>query len=55
MCDDLDAVLTTLAAAGVETTRPVTEARWGRLTAVRMPSGAELPLYQPLHPVAHSL
>ena len=55
MCDDLDAVLTTLAAAGVETTRPVSEARWGRLTAVRMPSGAELPLYQPLHPVAHSL
>jgi hypothetical protein len=55
MCDDLDAVLTDLAAAGVETTRPVTEARWGRLTAVRMPSGAELPLYQPLHPVAHNL
>ncbi|MET9630646.1 VOC family protein [Lentzea sp. NPDC006480] len=55
MCDDLDAVLTELAAAGVEATRPVTEARWGRLTAVPMPSGSELPLYQPLHPVAHSL
>jgi catechol 2,3-dioxygenase-like lactoylglutathione lyase family enzyme len=55
MCDDLDAVLTALAARGVETTRPVTEERWGRLTAVRLPSGSELPLYQPLHPVAHSL
>lgn len=55
MCDDLDTVLTSLAAADVETSRPVTEARWGRLTAIQLPSGAELPLYQPLHPVAHSL
>jgi len=55
MCDDLDTVLTDLATAGVETTRPVTEAPWGRLTAVRMPSGSELPLYQPLHPIAHNL
>ncbi|MFC7302803.1 VOC family protein [Streptomyces monticola] len=55
MCDDLDAVLATMAERGVEVTRPVTEARWGRLTAVRLPSGSELPLYQPLHPVAHSL
>jgi catechol 2,3-dioxygenase-like lactoylglutathione lyase family enzyme len=55
MCDDLDTVLADLATAGVETTRPVTEARWGRLTAVRMPSGSELLLYQPLHPIAHSL
>lgn len=55
MCDDLDAVLTDLAAAGVDTVRPVTEARWGRLTAIRLPSGSELPLYQPLHPIAHNL
>jgi hypothetical protein len=55
MCDDLDAVLADLAAAGVETTRSVTEERWGRLTAIRLPSGSELPLYQPLHPIAHSL
>lgn len=55
MCDDLDTVLAELAAAGVETTRPVAEERWGRLTAVRLPSGSELPLYQPLHPIAHSL
>lgn len=54
MCDDLDATLSTLAANGVQTTRPVSEERWGRLTAVRLPSGSELPLYQPLHPVAHS-
>ncbi|MFK4105031.1 VOC family protein [Streptomyces sp. NPDC019531] len=55
MCDDLDAVLTQLAERGAELTGGVTEERWGRLAAVRLPSGGELPLYQPLHPVAHSL
>ncbi|MGG2460744.1 VOC family protein [Streptomyces sp. RGM 3693] len=55
MCDDLHAQLDQLRAQGVEVTRPVSEQRWGLLTAVRLPSGAELPLYQPLHPVAPSL
>ncbi|MGW1885689.1 VOC family protein [Streptomyces sp. NPDC001970] len=55
MCDDLDAVLAKLTEHGVEITQPVSEQGWGRLAAVRMPSGSELPLYQPLHPVAHSL
>lgn len=32
--------------------RSPSEQRWGRLTAVRLPSGAELPLYEPRHPVA---
>ncbi|MFE2988528.1 hypothetical protein [Streptomyces sp. NPDC059262] len=55
MCDDLDAQLGELRARGVEITRPVSEQRWGRLTAVRPPGGAEPPLYEPRHPVAHSL
>ncbi len=55
MCDDLDAVLAQLAERGAELTGEVTEERWGRLTAVRLPSGSELPLYQPLHPIAHSI
>jgi predicted enzyme related to lactoylglutathione lyase len=55
MCDDLDAVLAQLTERGADVTRPVAEAPWGRLTAVRLPSGSELPLYQPLHPVAHDL
>ncbi|MCX4410130.1 extradiol dioxygenase [Streptomyces sp. NPDC059837] len=55
MCDDLDAQPGELRARGVEITRPVSEQRWRRLTAVRLPSGAELPLYEPRHPVAHSL
>ncbi|WP_327092989.1 VOC family protein [Nonomuraea sp. NBC_01738] len=55
MCEDLDGQLARFAEQGVEVTRPVTEQGWGRLTAVRLPSGFELPLYEPSHPVAHSL
>ncbi|MFJ6052495.1 VOC family protein [Streptomyces sp. NPDC092307] len=53
MCDDLDSQLDEFRARGVEITRPIGEQRWGRLTAIGLPSGAELPLYEPLHPVAH--
>jgi hypothetical protein len=49
MCDDLEA---TIAEHGLETTRPVTEERWGLLTAIRLPDGGELGLYQPKHPTA---
>ncbi|WP_327733001.1 extradiol dioxygenase [Streptomyces nojiriensis] len=55
MCDNLDSQLREFRAKGVEITRPVSEQRWGKLTSVRLPSGAELPLYEPLHPTAHSM
>ncbi|MET9692534.1 VOC family protein [Streptomyces sp. NPDC006514] len=55
MCDNLDSHLREFRAKGVEVARPVSEQRWGKLTAVRLPSGAELPLYEPLHPTAHNL
>jgi catechol 2,3-dioxygenase-like lactoylglutathione lyase family enzyme len=55
MCDDLDAQLAELEEQGVQVTRPVSDLRWGRLTAIRLPSGAELPLYEPRHPVAYTL
>ena len=31
---------------------PPTEARWGRVTQLTMPSGGKLGLYQPYHPLA---
>jgi catechol 2,3-dioxygenase-like lactoylglutathione lyase family enzyme len=49
MCDDLDATLADLAAKGVASTRGPDEG-WGRLASLRLPSGADLALYQPLHP-----
>ena len=54
MCDDLDATMSQLAAKGVTCT-VVTEARWGRLSQLRLPSGGEIGLYEPRHPRATSL
>jgi len=55
MCDDLEKTLADLKAKGVEVTRPPSEQGWGVLSAIRLPSGAELPIYEPRHPPAHSL
>jgi hypothetical protein len=54
MCDDLDATVSQFAAKGV-VCPAVTEARWGRLTRLRLPSGGEIGLYEPRHPRATSL
>jgi catechol 2,3-dioxygenase-like lactoylglutathione lyase family enzyme len=55
LCDDVEATIAELTAKGVEFTIPVTEERWGRRTAIRLPGGGELGLYQPSHPVAIAL
>ncbi|WP_239133856.1 VOC family protein [Rugosimonospora africana] len=52
MCDDVAATVAELSAKGVEFTIPVTEERWGLRTALRLPGGGELGLYEPSHPVA---
>jgi catechol 2,3-dioxygenase-like lactoylglutathione lyase family enzyme len=52
MCDDVAVTVADLSAKGVEFTIPVTEERWGLRTALRLPGGGELGLYQPTHPVA---
>jgi catechol 2,3-dioxygenase-like lactoylglutathione lyase family enzyme len=50
MCDDLRATMAELEAKGVEFSRPVSEERFGSLTAIALPAGAELCLYEPRHP-----
>jgi predicted enzyme related to lactoylglutathione lyase len=52
MCDDLEATIVELEAKGVELIRPVSDEGWGRLTALRVPGGGELGLYEPRHPTA---
>ena len=52
MCDDLEATMAELTAKGVEFTREISDEGWGRLTALRLPGGGELGLYEPLHPTA---
>ncbi|HTN25138.1 MAG TPA: VOC family protein [Solirubrobacteraceae bacterium] len=51
MCDDVEATVAELEAEGVEFTRPISDERWGRTTAMRVPGGGELGLYEPRHPV----
>jgi hypothetical protein len=53
MCDDLEATITELTARGVEFA-PVTVQRWGKLTSLTLPGGAQLGLYEPTHPTAIS-
>jgi len=50
MCDDIDATIAELQAKGVEFSGPVSDERWGLVTAIRLPDGGELRLYQPKHP-----
>ena len=50
MCDDLDATVRDLRAKGVDVAREPSSAGWGRLTAIRLPGGGELGLYEPRHP-----
>lgn len=50
LCDDIHATVAALEARGVGTSRPITDQGWGWLTAIVLPGGAELSLYQPNHP-----
>jgi catechol 2,3-dioxygenase-like lactoylglutathione lyase family enzyme len=50
MCDDVEATVAELERKGVEFTRPVSDEGWGLVTAMRVPGGGELGLYEPRHP-----
>lgn len=50
MCEDVEALIKHLSAAGVDCS-PVEEQGWGRLTTATLPGGGKLGIYQPLHEV----
>ena len=50
MCDDIRATVAELEAKGVELARPVSDEGWGLVTAIELPGGGELGLYEPRHP-----
>jgi catechol 2,3-dioxygenase-like lactoylglutathione lyase family enzyme len=50
MCDDVDATVAELSARGAEFAGPVKDEGFGLVTAIRLPGGGELGLYQPQHP-----
>ncbi len=41
-----------LLAERIEVARPISDQGWGLLTAIALPGGVELGLYQPRHPTA---
>jgi catechol 2,3-dioxygenase-like lactoylglutathione lyase family enzyme len=51
LCDDLRAEIAALAEKGVHCSE-LQEARWGSITHVTLPSGGQVGLYQPKHPLA---
>jgi catechol 2,3-dioxygenase-like lactoylglutathione lyase family enzyme len=50
IADDLYATVAELTDKGVTFTRPIEEAGWGLVTALELPDGRELALYEPRHP-----
>jgi catechol 2,3-dioxygenase-like lactoylglutathione lyase family enzyme len=52
MCDNIEQTLADLTAKDVEISRPVSDEGWGRLASIKLPSGADLSIYQPRHPTA---
>ena len=50
MCDDIEATMAELSAKGVEFAGPVEDVGWGLLTAMNVPGGDTLGLYEPRHP-----
>jgi hypothetical protein len=52
LCDDVAVTVTALQAEGIEIARPISDQGWGLLTAIALPGGVELGLYEPRHPTA---
>ncbi|MGA8523499.1 MAG: VOC family protein [Candidatus Dormiibacterota bacterium] len=55
MCDDIERTVADLTARGAEFSQPISTARFGRLSRIRIPGGGEIGLYQPSHPTAYDL
>jgi catechol 2,3-dioxygenase-like lactoylglutathione lyase family enzyme len=49
MCDDIHATVAELKGKGVEFSRPISDERFGLITAIKVPGGGELALYEPKH------
>jgi catechol 2,3-dioxygenase-like lactoylglutathione lyase family enzyme len=50
MCDDVEATVDELSRKGVEFTGPISDEGFGLVTAIKLPGGGELGLYEPRHP-----
>jgi catechol 2,3-dioxygenase-like lactoylglutathione lyase family enzyme len=50
MCDDIERTVAELEGQGVELTGPVADEGFGLITAIKLPGGGEIGLYEPRHP-----
>jgi catechol 2,3-dioxygenase-like lactoylglutathione lyase family enzyme len=50
MCDDIRATIADLRGKGVDVAAEVADRGWGLLTAISLPGGGKLGLYEPRHP-----
>ena len=55
VCDDVQASVADLTAAGVRVDGPISDQGWGRLVTFRLPGGGRLGLYEARHPTAFDL
>lgn len=55
MCDDIEATIADLKAKGVVVRDEVENQGFGLVTSIEVPGAGWMQLYQPLHPVAHSI
>jgi predicted enzyme related to lactoylglutathione lyase len=51
MCDDAHTTVDALKRKGVEISRPISDEGFGLMTAIRLPGGSELGLYEPRHAI----
>jgi catechol 2,3-dioxygenase-like lactoylglutathione lyase family enzyme len=52
VCDDIEGTVAELGARGVRVLEPVTDQGWGLLTAIGLPGGGRVGLYEARHPTA---
>ena len=52
MCDNIESTIADLRKKGLEIARPVSDQGYGLVTAIKLPDGRELGLYEPRHPTA---
>ena len=55
MCDDIEATVAELEAKGASFTGPVEDMGFGLATSLEVPGADAILVYEPRHPIAHSL
>jgi hypothetical protein len=55
MCDHIEKTVKELTAKGAKFPRGIVTAPWGAVTAIELPGGLEIGLYEPRHPTALNL